>query len=209
MAISYTLVAGDTLSFETPAPSGAGGPYRPADGWTLTYRLIPRDGSQSAITLTATVVDNDTFGIGVPAVTTAGYSAGWYSVAAFVTRDADTYTVEPAFDQVEIKPNPRTVASGYDGRSPARKAYDDVVAAINDAAARAQGRGTTATAIGGMLEYQIGDRRVRYSDPDKAMTGLLVLKSAIAIELKRERRYQAAMHDEPDPYRTYLKLGRG
>jgi hypothetical protein len=204
-----TLVAGDTLSFTTPAPTGPDGiVYAHADGWTLKYRLLPRSGAGTAIAITA-ATSGDDYWIAVPASVTALWGAGWYSVAAWVEKGAEVYTVEPLFDQCEIKANPRTAAAGYDGRSPAQKAWDDVIDAIGDAAARAAAVGTGNGAMGGVLEYQIGDRRMRYSDPDKAMSSLLQLKSEIAMELKRERRRTARERGEPDPYRTYLRLGRG
>lgn len=210
MPVSHTVVAGDTLSFTTLAPLDAeGNAYSPGDGWSLTYRLIPRDDANSAITLNASTEDADTFRINASASTTATWGAGYYNVAAWVALGSDRYTVEPLFDQVEIRENPATAAAGFDGRSQAQKAYDDVMQAIADATARAAAIGTTGAATGDVIEYTIGERRVRYGNPGEARESLFKMRNALGIELQRERAAAALARSEADPRRVYLRSVRG
>lgn len=210
MTVSQVLVAGDTLSFTTSAPTDANGDaYRPADGWTLVYRLIPRDDGNSVIALTATEEDDDTYSITAAATTSASWGAGHYTVAAYVTLGSETYTVEPLFDQCEIKANPRTVIAGFDGRTITQKAYDDCLQAIADAAARAASVGTSGTATSGVVEYTIADRRVKYGNPGEALEALIKLRNQLGIELQRERAATAMARGELDPRRVYVRSIRG
>ncbi len=165
MTVSQRLVAGDSLSFTTPAPTGEGGVvYRPGDGWALTYRLVLRN-TATAISLTATTEDDETFRIAVAAASTAAWTPGLYDAAAWVTLGADTYTVEPAFSEAQVLPNPRT-ATSFDGRSTARKALADAESAL----AALMSASTTA---GGVIEVSVGDRRTRYNGIEEARAGLV------------------------------------
>ena len=80
------LIVGDTLQFDTDVPD-----YPASDGYTLTYRLVPRV-SGSAIEITATA-DGDTFAVNVAAATTAAWTAGEYSWHSYVTLSGARYTV--------------------------------------------------------------------------------------------------------------------
>jgi hypothetical protein len=165
MTAVQRLVAGDTLSFTTPAPTGADGTvYRPGDGWALAYRLVLRN-TATAIALSATAEDDDTFRIAVVAGTTAGWTPGLYDAAAWVTLGADTYTVEPAFTEVEILRNPRT-ATGFDGRTVAAKALADAEAALASLMSASH-------SASGVIEVAVGDRRTRYGSTEEARAGLV------------------------------------
>jgi hypothetical protein len=64
------IVAGDTLSQDIAAPKdSAGEAYTAAEGWTLTYRLLPRDPAASAVTVNA-VADGDDYTLAVAASAT-------------------------------------------------------------------------------------------------------------------------------------------
>lgn len=149
--IAYKLVVGDTLSYRQAAPTGADGPFYPADGWTLKYRLVPLDVGGSAIDITATT-DGDGYRIAQPASVTVNWAAGVYTAAAWVEKGVEKYTVEPAFTAVQILPNPRTMAPGFDGRTQAQKALDD----LNEA------RANYAATNGTVAEYEIAGRRMRF-----------------------------------------------
>jgi hypothetical protein len=183
MTVSQRLIAGDTLSFTTPAPTGEGGVvYRPGDGWALAYRLVLRN-TATAISLTATAEDDDTFRIAVAAATTASWTPGLYDAAAWVTLGADTYTVEPAFSEAEILPNPRTAVS-FDGRTVAAKALADAEAAL--AALMSADHSAS-----GVIEVAVGDRRTRYGSVEEARAGLVrainFWQARVAAETARNR----------------------
>lgn len=204
----YQIVAGDTLSQDVSAPEDTAGTIYPASaGWTLTYRLIPRDGSAAVITFDA-VADGDDYTLAVAAATTAGWTAGYYSVSAYVTLGTESYTVEPAFQQVEILQNPRTAVAGYDGRSQAEKALDDARQALADAQARAANVGTAGSASGGLIEYQIGERRFKYASAAEAVQSMIAAVSFWETELARERRAEAIRRGMADPRKVYVRMSR-
>lgn len=105
------LIVGDTLQFDTDVPD-----YPASDGYTLTYRLVPRV-SGAAIEITASA-DGDTYEVNVAAATTAAWTAGEYSWHSYVTLSGARYTVGQG--QITLKPNPATM-SAQDTRSHARK----------------------------------------------------------------------------------------
>jgi hypothetical protein len=103
------LTAGDTLNFATSTPG-----YSAADGWVLSFRLVPRSASAAVITINTTAEGADHRAQVAPNVT-AAYAAGQYTWHSWVVRSAETYTISSG--QITIKPDPRAVTAGYDGRS--------------------------------------------------------------------------------------------
>ena len=195
MTTSTKLIAGDTLSFPVRAPTDvSGNEYAASDGWALTYKLIPRATGGSVITLSA-APDGLDFLVQETAANTAAYTPGPYTVAAYVSKGSERYTVEPAFAFVEILQDPSTATGGFDGRSPARKALDDALAAR---AAYAAG-GNSAVA-----EYSIGDRRMKFKTPAE----LEQLIGQLKIEVARESRAQALAQGLPDPRKVFVRAGR-
>lgn len=155
------LTAGDTLDFTTTAED-----YPASDGWVLTYKLIPR-ASGTVYTLTSTASGDD-HRIQATAATTAAWTAGTYSWAAYATLGTESYTLASGVTQV--LPNPRT-ATTLDTRSAAAVALDNVVATL-------QGRATSA-----VLEYEIAGRRLKYMSPAE----LIKLKSHLEREVAGEQ----------------------
>ncbi len=164
------LVAGDTLAFDTQAPTDAdGNAYRASAGWAMTYRLVPRSGSGSVITITADA-DGDDFTVSVPSSTTAGWGAGWYSWAGYVSKAGNRYTFDDG--QIEIKADPGAAPAGYDGRTHARKMLDAIEAALEAKA--------TASQLD-LVELEIYSRRSRR---DRSV--LLEARQKYLTEVRRE-----------------------
>ena len=202
------LVAGDTLSQDVAAPKDSEGTTYPASaGWTLTYRMIPRDGTAAVIVFNA-VADDDDYTLAVAAADTSAWTPGFYSVSAYVTLGLETFTVEPAFSQVEILQNPRTAAAGYDGRSQAQKALDDARQALADAQARAANVGTTGSASGGLIEYSIGERRFKYATAAEAVASMIAAVDYWEKQVFFENRASAIARGMADPRQTYVRLWR-
>ena len=124
------LVAGDTLDFETAVPS-----YPAPDGWTLTYRLVPRSGAAIEFSSNATPSDPANYRMQVGASTTATWAAGAYGWASYVSKSGIRYTV--AQGQITILPDPG-VATNVDTRSHARKCLDAIEAVLEKRATQAQ-----------------------------------------------------------------------
>lgn len=183
--MQQTLIAGDTLSFGTDVPE-----YLPADGWTLTYRLIPRT-SGAVITITASTGTGDyDYDIAVPAATTAGWAAGEYSWAAYVELSGQRYTVDKG--TLTVKPDVGAVTS-YDGRTHARRTLDAIEAAI-------EGRATNAQ----LDEYSIAGRTLRYI----GHADLLAFRSQYQIEVQREEDAERAAAGLASRRRYYVRFGR-
>lgn len=115
------IVAGDRLNVTLQVPA-----YPASGGNTLTLRLVPR-ATGTAVDLTATASGDDHV-VSASAAATAAYAAGEYSWHAFVTNGSDRYTVGSG--QITVKANPASLAAGADTRSQARKAVDDLKAAL-------------------------------------------------------------------------------
>jgi hypothetical protein len=206
--MSTRIVAGDTLSQDISAPRDAAGEaYTASEGWTLTYRLVPRDPSAAVITLNA-AADGEDYTLSVAASATAAWAPGYYSVSAYVTLGTETYTVEPAFSQVEILQNPRTAVAGLDGRSQAQKALDDAKRALADAQARAANVGTSGSASGGLVEYSIGERRFKYATAAEAVSSMIAAVDYWEKEVAREVRADAIRRGMADPRKVYVRASR-
>lgn len=180
------LVAGDSLNFLT-----AGGAYPASSGWVLKYRLVPRTGTNTAIELTASAEGSD-HRIAVAASTTTAWAADNYTWISWVEKSGEVYTLEQG--QLTVQPNPRTAAAGYDGRSQAEKALDDVRAAYASFVASS----------GTKRRYRIGEREMEF----RSTTEIIQQINYWQIEVNRERRAMALAKGLPDPRKTYVRLNR-
>lgn len=135
------IQAGDTVKWQRTLPD-----YPASAGWVLAYRLINAAGK---IDIPA-AADGDAHLITVAAATSAGYAAGAYDWQAFVTLGAERYTVGAG--RVVIRPNLAAQAAGFDARSTARKALDDLRAAL----------AAWLTNSGTVQEYEIAGRRMKF-----------------------------------------------
>ncbi len=142
-----TLVAGDTLDFIVSVPQ-----YPASDGWTLKYRLTPRFTApvQAPIDLTATASGSDYSVQAAPAIT-ASWVPGLYAWSRWVQKSGARQTLDES-GELEVRQDPSTAAAGYDGRSQAAKAYDDLKAAL----AQFQSSG------GRIKRYAIGSRQMEF-----------------------------------------------
>lgn len=155
------LIAGDSLNFLTSVPQ-----YPASSGWVLSYRLVPRTGGATPVDITATA-EGDDFRVAVPATVTAEWTADAYTWFSWVDKAGESYTVGDG--QLTVKPNPRTAAAGYDGRSQARKALDD---------ARAAFAAWTPT----RRRYKIGEREMDFSSPADIIKTITYWEQQVATE---------------------------
>lgn len=155
-----TIIAGDTIDFTTSVAD-----YPAGDGYTLTYKLVPRV-SGSVISFSASASGDD-YRVQVGSATTATWAAGDYTWAAYVTKAGARYTVDQGL--LTIKPDPAT-ASAWDGRTHARKVLEAVEAVL-------QGRASI-----DQQEFQIGGRMLKRMPIDD----LLKLRANALQEVARE-----------------------
>ncbi len=163
------LIAGDSLNFLTTTPG-----YSAADGWVLTFRLIPRTAGNSVIDITA-VAEGDDHRTSVAAAVTGTWAADSYSWAGWVDKAGEQYTVQTG--QIVVKPNPRTVAAGADLRSLPRKTLDDLLAA----------RSVWASTQGRTRRYKIGDREREFASAAELNAEISFWQGQLAEELAAER----------------------
>lgn len=177
-----TLIAGDTLSFPTSVPE-----YPASDGWTLTYRLVPRS-SGSVITITASAVGDD-YEVNEAAAVTALWGAGEYTWAGYVTKGTERYTVDQG--TITVKPNPGS-ATTWDGRTHARKTLDAIEAVIANRATMDQ------------EEYAINGRSLKRTP----VAELIKLRSFYKAEVFREEEAERMSAGLGSRRRVYVRFGQ-
>ena len=173
-----SLNAGDTLRWSRNLAD-----YPASAGWVLSYTLI---NAVDKISITGSAA-GDSHSILVPAATSAGYTPGSYDWRARVTRAGEVYTV----GQGRITIQPSFGAATLDARSPARRTLDAIEATL-------EGRASSA-----VLEYEIGNRRMKYI-PN---TELLQLRDRYRAEVVREDAAAAVAAGLPDRRRVYVRFG--
>lgn len=160
------LVAGDSLNFLT-----AGGAYPASSGWVLKYRLVPRTTGNAVQELTATAEGSD-HRVAVAASSTSNWAADSYTWVSWVERAGEVYTLEHG--QLTVKANPRTVGAGYDGRSQARKALEDLNAALAGWSPLKR-------------RYKIGEREMEFNSPAEILKLISFWEGRVAEEDAAER----------------------
>lgn len=176
------LIAGDTLNFLTSVPG-----YPASEGWALKYRLVPRASGNTPLLINP-VAEGSDYRTQVPAATTTGYAADQYTWFSWVEKGLETYTVDTG--QIIIKPNPRTAAAGYDGRTDARKALEDAKAA----------RTSWISNNGAVRSYKIADREREFN----SVSDIIKLITYLEQEVLKEDRL-AGRADQPSR-RIYTRL---
>lgn len=164
-----THTAGDT--FAAPVSLAA---YPASAGWAAKLRLVPRAAGGTVVELTAAAAGDGFQFTALPAVTT-DWVAGAYSSVLWVERGADKYTV--AQGQLQIAPDPRTLAAGADTRSLPRKTLDDLLAA----------RAVWASTQGRTRRYKIGDREREFNTAAELDAEIRFWQGQLANELAAER----------------------
>jgi hypothetical protein len=155
-----SFVAGDTLTWTKHLAD------YPAGAWTLKYRLLNAAGK---IDITATASGTDHL-VSVSAATTAGYTAGDYDYLAWVEKSGERVSI----GQGRIKVIANLAAlNTYDGRSPARKIYDGLLAAYQSRVDGGQGF---------VQEYEIAGRRMKFTTAADWLNQMNYWKAQVAAE---------------------------
>jgi hypothetical protein len=154
-----TIVAGDTITWQKSLSD------YPATTWTLKYRLLNAAGK---IDITATASGDDHL-ISVTSTTSAAYTAGDYDYLAWVEKSGERVTVGEG--RITVKPN-LAALNTYDGRSPARKIYEGLLAAYQAA--------VTSRAF--VAEYEIAGRKMKFNGKADWLTEINYWKAQVAAE---------------------------
>lgn len=136
-------------------------------GWTLAYTLI---NANKKITITASASGADHL-ISVAAATTAGYTAGFYSWMARITKGLESYTIDEG--TIEVLPDLAAVST-YDGRSHAQTMVEAIEAAIEGRASALQ------------LKMEINGRSIEYMGAGDLIKWLSFYRTELAKEGRAE-----------------------
>lgn len=164
--------AGDTVTWRKSLAD-----YPATDGWTLYYRLINSAGKFD-ITCTADGADHL---VEVSKTTSATYTAGDYSLIAWVANATERITLDPM--RITVLPNVAAEATGYETRSQAKQMLDAI-----DAALLSLSSGERLAVV----QAEVAARSLRYD-----FTGLMKLRNI----------YAAAVQAEINAERASLGLG--
>jgi hypothetical protein len=179
-----SFTAGDTLSWTRTLAD-----YPASAGWVLAYRFI---NATSKFDVTGSA-SGDAHTIAVAATISAVYAAGTYSWQAFVTKGAERYTV--ATGTCAVEPNLAAVsATGYDNRTPARKALDALNAGLAQFGSNAHVQG-----------YTIEGREMRY----RTFADFIAARDRLAQEVAREDAAQRAAAGLTSKNRLRVQFRRG
>jgi len=182
MSEPTTLRAGDSIAWTHTVPDS------PASaGWVLAYRLIWPNGT--AVDITTTPVGDD-FSVDLPAASTSAYTTGHATLASWVSRGADVYTL--AQTAVEILPNLRT-ATIFDGRSGAEKRLEQARAALDSYLAGGKAH---------VASYDIGERKMVFRNSKELIDLIAFLES----EVNKERAAMALFNGTGLPGRVHTRF---
>lgn len=160
------IQAGDTTTWQKTLSD-----YPASAGWVLAYRLI---NTASVINITAAASGDDHL-VTVAAATTAAYSAGVYTWVSHVTLGAERYTIGKG--SVTVQPDLAAQTAGFDARSTAQKALDDLRAAL---------LGWLSTS-GHVQEYEIAGRRMRFATAADIQARIGLAEREVAREAAAQR----------------------
>lgn len=153
--------AGDTIAWRRSLAD------YPAPTWVLKYRLI---NAAEKIDITATADGSDHL-ISQAASTTATWEPGDYEWMSYVEGGtSERYTV--ASGRITLRPNLAAASTGYEARSTARKALDDLRAAL----------ATWIASNGQVQEYEIAGRRMKYASSADIRARISLLEREVARE---------------------------
>lgn len=163
--IPLIFTAGDSLAWRVSLSD-----YPPPD-WTLSYRLINAVGK---IDLVASQ-DGEDHLISIAAATSAAWATGVYNWVSHVTDGTDRYTIERG--TLQILADLAAQAGGYESRSTARKALDDLRAAL----------AVWIASDGQVAEAEFEGRRVRFASKADLLSRIALLEREVAREEQAER----------------------
>ena len=154
--------AGDTVTWRKSLSL-----YPATEGWVLYYRAISA-GAKFDITASA---DNADHLVNVPPATSDDWTAGDYTLVAWVSDGTDRVSLESG--RITVLPNLAAVATaGYDSRTQAKKMLDAI-----DAALLSLSSGERLAVI----EAEVASRRLKYD-----FTGLQNLRNVYAAQVRSE-----------------------
>ncbi|RIL03132.1 MAG: hypothetical protein DCC71_15485 [Proteobacteria bacterium] len=120
------LIAGDSVAWRRELAD-----YPATGGWAVAYALRGPDSLDLAAT-----ADGDAHVVELTAAASGALAAGRYLVAGFATLGAERATFYQG--ELELSPNPASLAAGHDPRTHARRVLEAIEAVLEQRATRDQ-----------------------------------------------------------------------
>lgn len=175
------ITAGDTIAWTKTLPD-----YPATAGWVLHYRFISAAG---IFDLTATAAGAD-HAIAASAATTATWSPGAYTWAAYVSKAAERYTIEGG--TLLVAANLAAAVAGIDTRSDAQIILSSLIDNYRQAAA----------SHAFVQQYEIAGRKMQFN----AKTDWLLEINFWKREVAREARAARAARGEDSGTKLYVRF---
>jgi hypothetical protein len=197
MSCPDKITAGDSLEFTVVVDD-----YLASDGWALVYRFAPRFTTPvfAPFAVNATNDADRTHTITRTAAQTATWPPGDYGWTRYVERTVlGTYQRQTLTDlasrgQLVVLQDSSTAVQGFDNRTQAQKAVEDLKAAL----------ATFQSSGGTVKSYTIGDRSVTFQDEGDILRRLSYWEARLADEEEAEQ----AAAGMPNQRVTYARLQR-
>lgn len=154
----------------------------PASTWTLTYRFVGNDDSQTVVA----VADGDDFDVTVAASTSGDFKAGVYKWGAYVESGGERYTVDSG--TLTVKPNFADLTPGAQ-RSHVEKVLEAIECVIEGRATKDQ------------ESYSINNRSLSRTP----ITDLLLLRDKYKAELRDLRIAEKTANDIGNPRKILFR----
>jgi hypothetical protein len=143
--------------------------YPAGEGWALTYRLIPRDGTGAAIQIDCSASGDDHVASQTTTATSA-WQPGEYSWVSYVTLGAARHTVDRG--QITIAPNAAALTAASDLRTENEIALADALKALREWNPTRK-------------RFRIGEREVEFNSSAEILTKISILRTEVRRELRR------------------------
>jgi len=183
------FICGDSIDEEVETFDSAGNEYSGADGWSATFRFVPRTAGVGQIFDIACNWTGDAFRYQVAASTSAVWIPAEYSWSLIVAKPGLRVTLETG--SATVRPDPENVAS-YDARSAAQRGLDDAKAALT----------VFNTSGGRVRSYSIAGRAMEF----ESGTEITSVIDSLQIEVNREKRRDAISRGLGDPNRILVRF---
>lgn len=170
------IAAGDTATWKiTLADFPAG------QGWVLSYVLLKLGGGLK-IVIESTASGDDHL-VNQTAETTAGWLAGEYDWQAYATKSATSERHQVGNGRLTINPNFSAAEDGFDIRTPARKIFDALEAAILKLSQAQETAGK-----GSITSWSAEGLSITRSSPQELLRGLVEQRDRYKAIVQHEER---------------------
>lgn len=148
--------------------------YPASAGWTAHLRLAARTHGNTAVTVAGTP-EGDAHRLVAAAAATAEWAVDNYSWLLWAEKGGEVITVSQG--QLQVLPNPRSLAAGADARSLAARTLADLMAA----------KAQWDVSSGRQRRYKIADREMEFNSESEIVQKIVFWENQVAREADADR----------------------